>query len=513
MTGNYLLGMDCGTTNIKAVILSEDGKLCAESSRPSRFISPGQGMQEQDANEWWKNACAIFKELTTKVGPEIASRIRGISVSSHTVSLLPLDKNGKTIRNAITYQDCRASKQAEYITEQIGHDRYVEIIGGQPSVAFLAGKLLWYKENEKENFAKTKYLLQASSYINYKLTGEFTSDEDQAVRTQCFDINKMEWSEDVSKAMGFDLNTILPKAVPVDHIIGEVTKEAEAKTGLKAGIPVVAGCSDAMASLYATGISRMGEAGESSGTTSLVFVGSDKMSAPDIPVVTKPCGIEGVPFVFDAPIQTSGAAIKWFIDYMALNEKKEAEAKGVNIYEYLNQIALNADAGCKGLMFFPYLLGERAPLWNDYARAMFIGLGMETTRGQLTRSIFEGTAFALRHVLETVKESGGEADCIRICGGGSKSRTWSMIKASMLNIPVIVLDGNSGDVPVGDCMLVGTKLGVFSSITEASLKAIKVKEVIDPDKEWVKIYSEMYPLYVDMYKNLDNNLKSLREIF
>lgn len=507
---NYLLGMDCGTTNIKAIILGEDGTVVAEASRPSKFMNPGPNMQEQDANEWWSNTVEIFRSLTEQAGHDIVKRIRGISVSSHTVTMLPVDAEGNPLRNAMTYQDNRSAEELHYIVDTIGFDRFVKIVGGQPAVAFLPNKILWFKKHEPELYAKTACFLQASSFINYKLTGKMTMDIDQATRTQCLDISTMEWSKEIGDVIGVDLDEKLPKPRLVDEIVGFVTEEAAKTTGLMEGVPVIAGCSDAMASMHATGMSRLGEAGESSGTTSLVFVGSDVKSAPDIPVVTKPCTIDGMPWIFDAPIQTSGAALKWFIEKMAAEEVTYAKEQDLNIYTYLNELALESKPGAGGLFFFPYLLGERAPLWNEYARGMFIGMGMDMKRSDLVRAVFEGTAFALRHVMETVKEAGATAELLRICGGGAKSRTWCQIKASMLNMPVYVMDDKSGDVPVGDALIVGHKLGVFPELTKAAEKIVKVNEIIEPVEEWVEAYDKLYPYYVEMYKHLDTDLKSLK---
>jgi len=507
---NYLLGMDCGTTNIKAVILGEDGKIAAEASRPNVFLSPGSGMHEQNADKWWGNAAEILSDITQAAGFDIVKRIRGISISSHTVSLLPLDASGRPLRSAITYQDERSAAELKEITDKVGLDRFIAIVAGQPSVAFLPNKILWYKKNEPELFAKTRYFLQASSYLNYKLTGVFTSDLDQASRTQCLDINTLKWSDEIGDAIGIKLADYLPEPRPVDDIIGFVTDSAAKETGLIPGIPVLCGCSDAMASMYATGMSHMGDAGESSGTTSLVFVSSSQQSAPDLPIVTKPCAISGMPWVFDAPIQTSGAALKWFIETFGKEEQLEADAKGENIFQYLNEKALLAKPGSGGLFFFPYLLGERAPLWNSYARGMFIGMAMDTSRADIVRSIFEGTSYALRHVVETIRESGGTAKTLRICGGGAKSKTWSMIKASMLKMPVYLLDETSGDVPVGDCLIAGTKVGVFPSLSDAVARTIRIKEIIQPVDEWVHIYDDLYPYYVKMYADLDKDLMDLR---
>ncbi len=507
---NYLLGMDCGTTNMKAVILSEDGTVAAEAQCPSRFLSPGPGMHEQDARDWWENAVRIFRELTEQAGPEAAGRIRGICVSSHTVSMLPVDEKGEPLRNAITYQDVRSSREFSELLEAVGEERFNRIIGGKPSIAFLPNKLLWFKKHESELFSRTAAVLQASSYINYKLTGVLSSDLDQACRTQCMDVATMTWSEEIGAALGVDLDSILPPVYKTDDVIGRVTAEAAAATGLKEGIPVLAGCSDALAAMHATGISRLGEAGESSGTTSLVFLGSEAKGTPDIPVISRPGTIEGISWMFDAPIQSSGAAIKWYIDTFAAEEKEYCRQNERNIYDYLNELALQSEPGAGGLLFFPYLLGERAPLWNDYARGMFIGLTMTTTRSDLIRAVFEGTAFALRHVMETIKISGAEADCIRICGGGARSRTWNRIKAAMLRIPVKVLDETSGNVPVGDALIAGCRTGVFKNMAEATEKAVKIKEVIQPDPEWAAVYDRLYPYYIGMYRHLDEDLKGLK---
>lgn len=507
---DYVLGMDCGTTNIKAVALRSDGKVAAEASRPSKFLNPGRHMQEQDAEEWWRSATEIFQSIVGQLGLE-AARIRGISVSSHTVSMLPVDAGGSPLRPAMTYQDGRSARELEEIVSSVGKDRFVRIVGGQPSIAFLPNKLLWYRRNEPEKFDRTAYFLQASSYINFKLTGVMSSDIDQALRTQCMDIGTLDWSEEIARVIGVDLKEKMPPVHPVDEIIGCVTEQAAKETGLVPGIPVVAGCSDAMASMLATGMSRLGEAGESSGTTSLLFVGSRVKSAPDAPVVTRPCSIPGMPWVFDAPIQSSGAALKWFIDKLAAEESAYAAENGRNIYDYLNELALESIPGANGLFFFPYLLGERAPLWNDHASGMFIGLRIDMKRADLVRAVFEGTAYALRHVMETVKADGAEADMLRICGGGAKSRTWSMIKASMLRLPVYVLSGESGNVPVGDALIIGHKLGVFPDLKEATDKIIKVAEVIEPIPAWADAYDKLYPYYVEMYRHLDADLKQLQQ--
>lgn len=510
---NYLLGIDLGTTNIKANIMDEDGEIIATASRANTPILPGPNMVEQDPNEWWGNACAILKEITAAAGSEIVRRIRGISVSSQIISLVPVGRNGQPVRNAITYQDTRSAAELDYIVDTLGFENYASIMGAPPSVAFLTSKLLWYKRNEPENFAKTAGVLQANGFINFKLTGVMAIDLDCASRSQCLDVKTHKWSEEIGNAIGIDLNRILPQPSAITDIIGQVTPEAAAETGLISGIPVCAGASDAMASMYATGISRLGEVGEASGTTSLLFTGTTKLGNYSDPVVTFPCAIDGMPYLYDAPIQTSGAAVKWFMDTFGAAEKLEAEKTGKNIFALVNEFTEPLKPGSDGLMFFPYLLGERAPLWNSYAKGMFIGMSLTSKREHFYRAVFEGTAYAVRHVIGTVSElSGIKPTCLRIAGGGAKSLTWCKIKASMLHVPVYTLDDRSGDVPFGDVLIAGNAVGVFPDLTKAIQKVVKVKDVIEPIPEWEKAYDELFPFYVKMYQDLDGDLKKYKAV-
>lgn len=511
IVNNYLIGIDLGTTNVKAIIMGEDGAVIASAARANSLIIPGSNMAEQDANQWWSNTKEILQEITSRAGKEIVSKIRGISISSQTVTMLPVDKKGTPLRNALIWMDSRSHDELHHIVDTIGFNRYVEIIGGQPDVAFLPNKILWFKNNEPELFKKTSCILQASSYLNYKLTGEMTMDIDQASKSQCLDISTLKWSEEISNIIGVNLSDLLPSPQPVDKIIGFVTEEAAMETGLAASIPVVAGASDAMASMYATGLSKLGEAGESAGTSSLVFVGSDKPSAPDGSLVTKTCSISGMPYIFDAPISASGACLKWYLDTLGKAELDYAEEHNMNVYDYMNQLAAESAAGSNGVIFFPYLHGERAPLWNTHARGMFIGMSLDTQHKDILRSVFEGTAFALRHVISTINEAGASTNCLRITGGGSNSRLWCQIKASMLRMPVYILDEKSGDVPFGDTLIAGTAVGVFTNLTETINKLIHVKEVVEPVEEWAQVYDKLYPLYIDMYKHLDKDLMKLKQ--
>ena len=509
---NYLLGMDLGTTNIKGIIADEEGNVEATASSSNEVLHPAPGMVEQNANDWWKNVASVFWSLTRQVPEDIIKNIKGICISSQTVTMLPVDKNGKPLRNALIWMDGRSGKEVSEIISAVGLPEFIRITGGQPDRAFLPNKILWFKKNEPELFEKTCCFLQASSFANYKLTGNMTMDIDQAIKSQCLDINTMEWSKTIGDAIGVDLNKLLPKPQKVHDVIGYVTEAAAEETGLVSGIPVLCGASDAVASMYALGLSRPGEAGESSGTSSLLFCCHTEATDPYLPVVAKPSSIAGVPYVFDAPISASGASLKWFLDLMGFEEKKTAKKMGINVYDYLNLKAMQSPAGSNGLFYFPYLLGERAPLWNNHAKGMFIGMSMSTSRQDLIRSVFEGTAYAIRHVFSVMKETGAPITSLRVTGGGAKSRTWSMIKAAMLNVPVYVMDEKAGDVPFGDVLIAGHGVGIFPNLEETMAELVQAQEIIMPNAKWAKAYDKLFPMYVDMYKHLDVDLFKLNSM-
>lgn len=507
----YLLGMDLGTTNIKASLFDVEGNAVSSASSTYPLIFPGPNRVEQDANLWWATAVDILRRIVSAVGEDTVSNICGISVSSQIPSLLPLDRDGNILRNTLMWMDKRADAELEYILDTIGFSEYVRSAGAQPEAAYLPCKILWFKRNEPELFAKTYRILQANSYINYKLTGQMTMDMDTATLCQCLDIRTLRWSESLSGAIGTDLNSILPQPSYSNEIIGYVTGEAARQTGLKPGIPVAAGASDATASMYAAGLCRMNEAAESAGTASLVFVGHDKPTRTDIPIVARPCAISGMPYLFSTPINTTGASIKWYLTNLGKAEVDYAKAHNMDVYEHMNAFALQAPAGCNGLIYFPYMTGERAPLWNSHAKGMFIGLSLDTQRQHLIRAIFEGTAFALRHVLDTIKDAGATANSLRIVGGGAKNRPWSQIKASMLRMPVYIPDDKTGDVPFGDALIAGHAVGIYPDLSESIKKLITIKEVIEPVEEWSKVYDRMYPFYLDMYRHLDSDLKKMKK--
>jgi xylulokinase len=516
---DYILGADLGTTNVKASIyrLQSSGaaELTAQASAPSFKLNfPAPGQVEQSPAEWWEKTAQVFRDVTAKAaakdGPEAVKNIRAVCVSSQLPSVLCLDKDGSPLGDALIWMDKRAAGELDEIVGAVGRKDYVHITRAQPDDAFLPCKLLWLQKHQPQMLAKTRLVMQASGWINYKLTGEASIDSDQAGRTQCFDVGKNAWSREIGAAARLDFDSIFPRVFQPQELVGKVSARAAKETGLAEGTLVCAGASDALASMYAAGLSRPGEAAESSGTTSLIFMGSGQAGAENAPVIARPCALPGMPWLYDAPINTTGASIKWYID--TIDKAPEGE-RGEALYDRLQQTALQAQAGSGGLLYFPYLLGERAPLWNSHARGMFIGLGLSTGRAEILRSILEGTAFAIRHVIETNKADGAPAPaCLRVTGGGSHNRTWARIKACALHVPVKLLDSRAADVPFGDALIAAQGCGLLrgDELARAMDNPAGVRETIEPESAWEKVYDELFPYYINMYKHLDTDLQNLK---
>lgn len=503
----YLLGMDIGTTNQKAILSTLDGKPVASVSRRNETLVV-ENRAEQEPERWWKNTLEILAELEQKLGSGTGKAIRGICISGHTVSLLPVDAAGAPLRRAMIWMDSRSDSELTWLLEQIGRERFCSIVGAQPSPSFLPGKLLWFRKNEPELMNKTACLLQANSFITSRLTGRFTIDLDQAAKSQCLDVSHGQWSREIGEAIGVELDQLLPPPQSPQTIAGTVTRQAAEQTGLAEGTPVLTGCSDAVAAIWAMGLSGLGEAGESVGTTSLVFAGADRPSATTGPVVSHPFRPGTIPYLFDAPISTSGAAVEWFLKNLAGERLLQCRNAGGDVYELLSNMAAQSPPGSGGLLFLPYLRGERAPLWNSFARGMYVGLTLKTTQENMVRAMLEGCAFALRHVLECMTDAGAVVNSICLTGGGAKNAAWAQIKASVLGLPVRIMDDRAGNVPMGDIFLAADAFGL--PIPEKNRP--QAYQTVLPKPQEKKLYDEMYALYRRVYQNLEEEQKILEKI-
>jgi len=510
----YLLGIDVGTTNVKAILFSTNGSPVAMGEKEYPTYYPGHNAVEQSADDWWQSTIYVVRKIVNN--PDVnKGEIAAICVSSQMPTLLPLDEYGNPLRRAMIWMDRRAEKESMWLMDQFETKKYKEIFGKSRTGPFhVMPKLLWLKNHEPEIFRKTKKIHLTNTYINFKLTGSSAIDDLQAESTRAYDVQKKDWSIDLEDLTGIPLHDLMPEIHSIFDVIGYVSRDAADQTGLKKDIPVLCGLADGHANIVEGGVTKIGYASESTGTTTLLFIAHSKPLSPQgrLSSMSQFFPIPDVPYTLIAPINSAGASLKWYIntykDYIELIGEKNKEN---NLYDVLNKIAQKSPAGSGGLYFFPYLSGERAPFWNSYVKGMFIGLTAASSHENIVRSIYEGTSFALRSVVEEAYREGAVINRIRSSGGGANSDIWLKIRASMLNKPLEVSLGMGG-APMGDAIVAGYGVGLYKDFVKAVEAFQHVDKVVDPVDEWVKVYDDMYPIYISMINHLDNDLQMLEEV-
>lgn len=503
----YLVGIDIGTTNVKAGLFSTKGELVSQGSASYRTYYPGRNRAEQNPEDWWNASVDAVRRMLSNVRGTDGYKILAISVSSQTPSLVAVDENGKPLRRAMIWMDRRADEELAKITGAVGAERFRQITGASPDVFYLLPKLYWYKRHEPENFRKTRWVLQANGYVNYCMTGEYCMDTSSALLTLCLDVKTGTYAEELEKAVGIKFAEIFPAIYENAEIIGSVNEKAAEVMGLEKGIPVVAGTTDTIAALLSFGLSEPGEAAEITGTSTLTFFTHGKPLSDPGRLMLKKSPLENIPTILNAPINATGASVKWYLENIGINQEEACTSN--SIYEVFTENAKKAKPGSGGLIYFPYMMGERGPLWNSHAKGMLLGMTLDTTYREIARSILEGTAYALRHVRDEAKILGAEVRSIRASGGGAQNELWLEIKASVLNIPVLVPDEKCGNAILGDALLAGKAAGIYDSIGKVSKEIVGIRKVIEPNVQWVDVYEELYPYYRKMYEHLDEDLQQL----
>ncbi len=508
----FLLGIDLGTTNVKAILFSADGRIQGRGEANYITYHDYPDYAEHDPQECWEATAAAIRNAVKPLQTD--DNIRGICVSSNAPTLIPMDAEGKLLGRGMIWMDRRATKESQQLVDIFGGaDGYEAHFGGKADPFYLNAKLLWFKNHEPELYAKTRHVLLTNGYINYKLTGEYSIDTVQAkVVSHLYDTENQCWDRKIADFLKIDLEQILPAPKDPCQIIGTVTREASNLTGVKAGTPVVCGTADGGAAPLETGIVRQGDAADVTGTSTLLFYAFDKPAAPANPLmhVTQPFDLPNAPYLLQGSVNTSGASLKW---YANLFKDSVCKATGLeqNVYCAIDQLAEQAAPGCNGLLYFPYLAGERAPLWSSELRGMFIGLTTKTNHAELVRAILEGTAFAMRETTDYARSAGCRVERFFASGGGAKSDIWTQIKASMLNLPISV-SLESGGAPQGDALIAGYGVGLYKNFEEAVKQFKKIDKIIEPVAQWSKLYDEMYDSFLEIRQTLLQPQKKLNSV-
>lgn len=497
MAGELLLGVDAGTYSSKAVLATPDGEVLASETVEHDLSLPRPGWAEHDADAiWWGDFVTLTKRLLA--GRYSGEDIGGIAVSAIGACVLPVSEQGKPLRPGILYGiDTRATAEIAWLNQEFGEEALFDLGGMALTSQAIGPKILWMRRNEPEVYARAHKFLTASSYMLLRLTGEWVIDRHTASYfNPLINISTMEWDGRFAAPI-VDLDR-LPALRWSDEVIGQVSAAAAAETGLRPGTPVAAGSVDAASEAISVGVVEPGDMMVMYGTT-MFFIQVTAGPAPDPRMWATAYLFPGL-YDITGGMATSGALTRWFRDQLGGKEMAEEAAGGANAYEALGQLAAESPPGANGVVCLPYFSGERTPINDPLARGMFAGLTLSTTRGDLYRSVLEGTAFGVRHNLETMTAMGAPPKRLVAVGGGARNPLWLQIVSDATRTMQYVPERTIG-ASLGDAFLAGLATGIVPDQSALGRDWVKIATNIEPQEDVSCIYDEYYDVYLRMYQH------------
>jgi xylulokinase len=483
-----VLGVDLGTMAAKAAVVTADGRMLGSGTVEHPTAYPRPGWAEQDPAEWWRAACGAIR---TALGEAGRSEVAAVCVSAQAPTMLPLDARDRPLRPALIWMDRRAEGECAQLRERLGEDLVRQVTGNRIDPYYVAPKLLWLREHEPETFSHARTFVQATGYLVQRLTSELTLDREHASLLSLRDFQREEWSEPLCAAVGVAPDHF-PRLVDGDEIVGHVTAAAANETGLAPGTPVTGGTVDGAAAALEAGAVDEGHAAEMTGTsTVLIFPSARPRSEPAF--VAMRHAARGRWLLLGAMV-ASGGSLRWLRDLL-----------GGGSFDALTAEAEAEPPGASGLVFLPYMMGERSPIWDSDARGVFLGLTLASGRGALVRAVLEGAAFALRHNVEVAASAGIDVAELRSVGGGAQSRLWSQIKADVLGVPVLLPETSIG-APFGDAALACVAAGLQTDV-RGLVGTVRVRERFEPGER--DRYDALYAVYRGAYEALRDEFRAL----
>jgi xylulokinase len=485
-----ILGIDVGTGGTRAVLLDQAGRvLGAATAEHLEMASPQLGWAEQDPRDWWRAARVAIEECLAGAGAT-GAEVAAVGLSGQMHGLVPLDAAGEVVRPALLWCDQRTEEECREITEQVGAKRLIELVANPALTGFTLPKIWWVRKHQPELWARVRSIMLPKDYVRFKLTGARATDVADASGTLLFDVVRRRWSAEMLAASDLKAE-ILPEVFESPDISGRVTKDGAAASGLREGTPVVAGGGDQAAGAVGMGIVAPGNVSATIGTSGVVFAAtSDPVVEPKGRIHTFCHAIPGRWHVMGVT-QGAGLSLRWFRDRFA----------GGASYDLLMTEAAAAPAGADGLLWAPYLMGERTPHLDPNARGALVGLTAQHTRAQVIRAIVEGVAFSLRDTFTIFRELGVPVRSIRLGGGGARSYLWQQIQADIYGMPVDLVAAEEG-AAYGAALLAGVGTGVWPSVDAACETAVRVANRVEPIAGNVELMNRRYEEYRKLYPAL-----------
>ena len=477
---SVLVGLDVGTGGARAVAVNDSGEIVAEAASEYPLNTPRPGWTEQDPEDWWKGA----KEVLAKVAAE-AGEVGGIGLTGQMHGSVFLDSSDRVVRPALLWNDQRTQAQCDGITRAVGEERLISIAGNPALTGFQAPKIVWLRDEEPDNFRRVSRVLLPKDYVRLRLTGEYATDASDAAGTLLLDIQARDWSGEILDALEIPQEW-MPNVYEGPESTGALREEVAEDLGVPAGIPIAAGGGDNAAAAVGTGIVGPGLVNSSVGTSGVLFAHSDEFR-PD-PSGRLHAFCHAVPGAYHLMGVTlsAGGSLSWWRETLGGD------------FDELVEAASDAPPGSEGLVFLPYLSGERTPHLDPRARGAFFGLTARHGAGHMTRAVMEGVIFSLRDSLQIMRELDVPIDDVRATGGGARSELWRQLQADIYATPIRRTVADEGPA-YGAALLAGVASGTYTDVDEATSVVKLREEITEPDRERSKVYEEYYEVYRSLY--------------
>lgn len=502
----YLLGLDVGTTSLKVAVIGENAGLLGIASSKYRLITPNQYSVQIDADSMWDALVTCIRLLRDGKGIEL-SKIAGISISSLCPGLVGIGAGGEVLVDPIIYSDRRSTEEAEIILNAVGRDRLFELTAnGSMAGAFSGSSMLWIKRQLPEIYEKCRYFGHLNTFLAYKMTGCVGIDYSNASYTNLFETGgRRVWSEEICEKLGIDMEK-LPELHESTDVMGGLCNSELIEMGIPEGTPVAIGGADTPCATLAAGVTSAGDVCESVGTTNVLTICVDK-PVFDRGFINR-CHVVPGTWIYQGAMSFTGAANEWFLNEFYRELIMDNASDRRNAFIRMNEEAEESEPGAGGVVFLPYMLGERSPIWDPYARGVFFGISLKTKRSDMNRAVLEGCGYGLRQLSEIAERiTGNKIREFYSIGGGAKSEVWAQIKADISGKDIKILD-MSDMAPVGAALIAGVGAGVFSDIYEASERVEKkIYRHVKAKHENDEVYERGYRTYISLYPALKDSFR------
>jgi len=491
----YLLAHDLGTSGNKGTLYTPEGQLVASITSPYPTNYCNGNWAEQDPLDWWRAVCLSTRQLIERASVQ-PSEISVVALSGQMMGCTPVDSKGNALRPSMLYCDQRATEQASQILSRMDMASFYRITGHRVSASYTLEKLMWVRDHEPSIFALTDKTLCAKDYINFRLTGRMATDYSDASGTNAFDLNHFCWSDEILELAGME-RSLFPEAMESSAILGAIDARAARETGLLEGTPVAVGGGDGSCAGVGVGCVRPGMAYNCLGSSSwIALTVREPIIDPEMRTMNWAHCVPGYLHP-SGTMQTAGTTQKWLMETLCAPEQREAERTGRSVYELMDEAISRVPAGSHGVLFLPYLLGERTPWWNPSARAAFMGMTLTTRREEMMRSALEGVSMNLGLILNIFR-SHLPIDELTMIGGGARSGVWRQIASDVFGCPVHSLNVLEEATSMGAAIIGGVAAGVFPDFDVIN-RFVRVQDTAIPNTERQALYARLMPIFEKAY--------------